>query len=356
MPKRKAAEPLALIAHGAAQLPSVTVDAYNAELRSADGFIGDRASKRAFLSLLDDWRERAYSRGDDPLGNEPTETLSKKDIEKALLEGDPEAAGVVHGAVEDFSQEFAAVIRRLRKLKQWAGVERIVVGGGFRNGRVGELAIGRTLVLLKASGLKIDIRPIHHHPDEAGLIGAAHLAPPWTLSGHDCVLAIDIGGSNFRVGIVETRLNAAADLSEARIAEKDLWRYREEKPTREAALKRLAEMLNDLVANAEKEKRKLSPFIGVGCPGLIEQDGSIKRGGQNLPGNWSGKPFHLPTVLAKAVPKIGAHRTVVVMHNDAVVQGLSERPFTGDVKRWGVLTIGTGLGNACFSNLEAPPG
>jgi hypothetical protein len=38
------------------------------------------------------------------------------------------------------------------------------------------------------------------------------------------------------------------------------------------------------------------------------------------------------------------------MHNDAVVQGLSEIPFMTDVKHWGVMTIGTGLGNARFSN------
>jgi hypothetical protein len=38
------------------------------------------------------------------------------------------------------------------------------------------------------------------------------------------------------------------------------------------------------------------------------------------------------------------------MHNDGVVQGLSEMPFKQDVKRWGVLTIGTGLGNARFTN------
>jgi len=38
------------------------------------------------------------------------------------------------------------------------------------------------------------------------------------------------------------------------------------------------------------------------------------------------------------------------MHNDAVVQGLSEIPFMQDVKRWGALTIGTGLGNARFTN------
>ncbi len=38
------------------------------------------------------------------------------------------------------------------------------------------------------------------------------------------------------------------------------------------------------------------------------------------------------------------------MHNDGVAQGLSEVPFMQDVERWGVLTIGTGLGNARFTN------
>jgi hypothetical protein len=42
------------------------------------------------------------------------------------------------------------------------------------------------------------------------------------------------------------------------------------------------------------------------------------------------------------------------MHNDAVVQGLSELPFMQDVKQWAVLTIGTGLGNAHFTNREKP--
>jgi hypothetical protein len=40
------------------------------------------------------------------------------------------------------------------------------------------------------------------------------------------------------------------------------------------------------------------------------------------------------------------------MHNDAVVQGLSEVPRMADVRHWGVLTIGTGLGNAAFTNRE----
>ncbi len=32
------------------------------------------------------------------------------------------------------------------------------------------------------------------------------------------------------------------------------------------------------------------------------------------------------------------------------MQGLSQVPFIGGVERWGVLTVGTGLGNARFTN------
>ena len=103
-------------------------------------------------------------------------------------------------------------------------------------------------------------------------------------------------------------------------------------------------------ARAKKEGFKLAPFIGIGCPGIIEEDGSIDRGAQNLPGNWESSRFNLPAALLEAIPKIGDDETAILMHNDAVVQGLSEVPFMQDVKRWGVLTIGTGLGNARFTN------
>jgi predicted NBD/HSP70 family sugar kinase len=89
--------------------------------------------------------------------------------------------------------------------------------------------------------------------------------------------------------------------------------------------------------------------IGIGCPGRIEEDGSISRGAQNLPGNWESSSFNLPSEIRSHIPRIRDHETMVVMHNDAVVQGLSELPYLGKATRWGVLTIGTGLGNASFS-------
>lgn len=340
------------IPHASLQLPSVIVDSYNVELRDKEGFVGDRASNRAFRAILDDWRERLRQVGEDPLGEESSREISKKRLDKLLVNGEPEAAGVVHGAIEDFAQELATVVRRFLRLKGWRDTERVVVGGGLRESRIGELAVGRASVILKADGIDIDLVPIRHHPDEAGLIGAAHLAPAWIFKGHDSLLAVDIGGTNIRAGVVLTNLKKAEDLSKTEVWQSELWRHREEKPapSRDEAVERLVGMLEGLIRRAEKEKLDLAPYIGIGCPGLIEEDGSIDRGGQNLPGDWESSRFNLPAEIRAAIPEIGGHETMVVMHNDAVVQGLSEAPFMRDVERWGVLTIGTGLGNARFTN------
>ncbi len=342
-----------LAGHGAGQLAAVHIDTYNAELRDGGGFIGDRASGRAFRAILEDGRERVRDGGGDPVGDVPSQDISKKKLDRLMLDGDPEAAGVVLGTIEEFAQEFATVIRRFMRLKEWRDTQRIVVGGGLRDSRIGELAIGRTAVLLKGSEHEVAMQPIRHHPDEAGLIGCVHLAPSWIFSGHDSILAVDIGGSNIRVGIVELNIRKAADMSKAGVSASELWRHADDKPDRETAVERLVGMLQGLIKRAGKQGLKPAPFIGIGCPGLIREDGSIKKGGQNLPGDWEHKSFNLPQLLRAAIPSIGGHEATVLMHNDAVVQGLSEVPFMRDMERWGVMTIGTGLGNARFTNRSA---
>ena len=114
-------------------------------------------------------------------------------------------------------------------------------------------------------------------------------------------------------------------------------------------------MLKDLILESEKAKLGLAPVIGIGCPGLIREDGSIETGAQNLPGNWESSRFNLANCIREAIPEIGKHETAVVIHNDAVVQGLSELPNMGELERWGALTIGTGLGNARFTNRQRKP-
>jgi predicted NBD/HSP70 family sugar kinase len=343
-------------AHGGARLPSVEVDSYNAELKDDEGFIGDRASKGAFRAILENWRKPLRKAGKDPFGEEASEDISRKELDALLAQGgDPEAAGVLQGAIEDFSQELAVIIRRFLKLKGWRDTERVVVGGGFRASRVGELAIGRTSVILKADKVAIDLVPIRHEPDEAGLIGGAHLAPRWMFEAHDAILAVDIGGTNIRAGVVELNLKKAPDLSKASVWKFELWRHADEKKklNREDAIDELVAMLKTMIARAGKEDLRLAPFIGIGCPGIIEADGTIDRGAQNLPGNWASSRFNLPRALHEAIPTIGKHETAILLHNDAVVQGLSQAPFMTDVERWGVLTIGTGLGNARFTNRTA---
>jgi hypothetical protein len=100
-------------------------------------------------------------------------------LDAILVGDDTEASAVVHSAVEDFAQELAHVTRRFLKTKAWEKTERIVVGGGFRDSRLGELAIARAEIVLKAETSKIRMVPIRHHPDDAGLIGALHLGPSW---------------------------------------------------------------------------------------------------------------------------------------------------------------------------------
>jgi predicted NBD/HSP70 family sugar kinase len=334
------------------------VDDYNVELRDKEGFAGDRASNLAFREIVEEWRKRSRKVGDDPLGDTPTSELSKKKLDKVLTEGDAEAAAVVQGAIEEFASELATVMGRLLKLKAWRDTERIVVGGGLRDSRIGELAIARAALSLKSSGSTVDVKPIQHDPDEGGLIGAVHLVPSWMFEGHDAILAVDIGGSNIRVGTVEVEPKKSARIADAKVREFDLWCHAEEatKPSREDAVKRLHDMLARQVRHAEKERVRLAPFVGIACPGVIAADGHIERGGQNLPGNWESNRFNLPARIRELLPKIGKHDTTVVMHNDAVVQGLSELPFIQDVTHWAVLTMGTGLGNAAFTNARDASG
>src|SRR3954463_3379493 len=241
MPDRKTAEsndssPGLTLAHGAKALSQVVVDHYNAELRAEEGFVGDRASKRAFQRILDEWREKMRQAGEDPFGDTPSDELTKKQLDKLLAEGDIEAAGTIHSAIEEFAQEFTSVIRRFLRLKEWKNVERIAVGGGLRQSRIGELAIGRTAVALKAAGCEVELRPIRYPSDHAGLVGSVHLVPSWVLAGHDSILAVDIGGSNIRAGIVELRAEKKSDFSAADVHRLELWRHCDDDPKREDAV------------------------------------------------------------------------------------------------------------------------
>ena len=208
----------ALPVHGGKRLPAVEVDSYNLETKDDEGFLGDRVNKGCVPRHSGGLAQAAAQEAATiRSARSRAKTSARRRSTSLLASGDPEAAGVVQGAIEDFAQEFASVIRRFLKLKAWRDTERIVIGGGFRASRVGELAIGRAAVILKADKIDVDLVPIRNDPDEAGLIGAVHLVPSWMLKGHDSILAVDIGGTNIRAGVVDLNRKRAADLSKAAV-------------------------------------------------------------------------------------------------------------------------------------------
>ncbi len=71
---------------------------------------------------------------------------------------------------------------------------------------------------------------------------------------------------------------------------------------------------------------------------------------QNLPGDWQSPDFNLAQCLESAIG--GIH---VMIHNDAVVQGLSQLPSMHHVNAWGAITIGTGLGTAHYKKVVPEP-
>lgn len=336
--------------HGAVQLPTVEVLSHSLELKQRGRFIGDDASRRAFARYLDEARRAARRVGHDPFGSKPSAELSTRRLDRILDGDDAHAIALLTAAVDAFACGLVRVIKRYRQTATWKKVERIVVGGGFSGHRIGQLAVGRCQVLLHEAGLDIGICTIGNHPDDAGLIGGVHLVPSWIFAGHDAILAVDIGGTKIRCGIVHLRQDKAADLYKAEVVSSVIWRHADDEPKRTEALAGLVGMLEKLVKRARKRKLKLAPFVAIGCPGRVRFDGLIDRGAQNLPGDWQSAHFNVPMRIHEALPRIGGHDTVVLMHNDAVVQGLSESPRMRDVSRWAVLTIGTGLGNAVFVN------
>lgn len=336
--------------HGDMRLASVIIEGYSLELRDGDGFVGDVASGTAFRHMLEAWRKLYASMdGKDPLGSKPTRELSKKQID-ALADKSAAAAQAVEQASEDYALQLADVVQRFLKQPTWRGVERVILGGGFHQSEFGGRAIERVRALLKEAKVPVELRTLRHHADEGGLIGWVHLAPPALLQSYDAILAVDIGGTNVRCGIVLTHLHKAPDMSLAEVVRREKWAHAHDEPRRDELVEGIATMLEDLVEHAQKKKIRLAPYIGVACPGLIVEDGSIAGGTQNLPGNWESTRFHLPRDLCERLPHIGEGRTQICLHNDAVVQGLSEMPFMQDVKRWAVLTVGTGLGNASYTN------
>ncbi len=342
------------IPHGAADLPSLRVESYSLDLREEDGFVGDKASETAFRELLDEWRERLSGRGVKPFGEEPTEELERGELDEALRgpvrhPNEAAEAETLERTLAEFSRDLTDVLIRFLQTPSWRGTQRIVCGGGLQSAEIGQEVLRRAQAHLREADWNIALTPLSHEPDDGGMIGWAYAAPSELLAQGNGFLAVDIGGTNLRCGLVSLPSGVGAPDVVAR----EKWCHADETPSRDEMVEHIAVLLRDMAGEAERHGLRLSPVIGLACPGLIRPDGAITSGVQNLPGDWSEDGFFLPERIRRAVPLLAGRPSVVLLHNDAVIQGLSEAPSMRDVSRWAAVTIGTGLGNVAFRNHAA---
>lgn len=338
------------VEHGADEVHGARIDSYNLEIRKGEDWIGDQASRLAFWTICDDIRKQARVIGFDPF-KKPTTDVSKKEFDQLLRSKDVRLQTFANSVIEQFAQQLVEVVIRFLAVKKWQKTELIVFGGGLMASRAGEMIIERAAFQLAAKDIKVALRRTTADPDTAGLTGAAELFPPWMLKGYDGMLAVDIGGTNIRAAILKLK-KADHGFLDVRVLKKIVWKHDKSSKSREAAVNKLIRSLAKLIKDAGSSEMHLAPVVGIACPGIIERDGSIRRGDQNLPGDWTSDSFNLSAAITKKIPKLDGHDLHVVVHNDAVVQGLSEKSQLENIKNWAVLTIGTGLGNAKFSRTE----
>ena len=335
MAQRKRAEPRA----------EIRIDGHSAKLpdpENVGSFLGDRVSGRAFVKLFKQHCKKCKLKAE--------RKLSEGDIDRLLEDGDAVEERAVRDVAVEFGGRLAEVIKLFLKSSYWRRTDRIVIGGGMASRHVGDIVIHAAQSRLMKSHPGLELERIHHHPNEAGLVGSVHLIPPSRTHGKDGMLAVDIGGSKVRAGIVEFGERKSGLLADARVWRVEVWRHAKARASQRKLIKMIAELLSTLIEEAEKSEFRLTPLVRVGVPGDIDKDGYILAGAHNLPGDWEDPSFNLPLELAAKLPKIGGEPASVSIHNDAVIQGLAELPFMRDVKYWGIFTIGSGLGNAHFTN------
>lgn len=337
----------AALQHGAAYLPGVAVLSYSAELRDDRAeLVGDRANDQALRAVLERWRSSLRIWGADPFDDAPAAALNKERLDRELKSGSTGVKALLLKVAEEFSERLVRVMHEFRRLPQWGQVERIVIGGGFSGSQFGRDVIQRAARESTCAGGP-DLRAISRPPDHAGLLGAFHLLadPP---RPRDAMLAVDIGGTKLRAGLLGVADGPEGVPTSLQVLDCRVWRHRDQALSRDAFVEHLIEFLDELATDAVERNLRLRPIIGIGCPGVIDANGHIARGAQNLPGDWEDPGFNLADRICGAMARRGREIRVVV-HNDAVMQGLSEMASMRDVSHWGIFTIGTGLGNACFA-------
>lgn len=303
-------------------LPRVQVEGYSLKIFEGGGLLGDKADHHALQEI------KAMSRndGDDAAGDQMDRT------------NDDEVA-------RRFASQLAEVITGFSKHPSWQAVERVAVGGGIKDSRLGTRIVSHAQAFLDDGNTALKLAPLHHSSDDGALLGWAS-ATPCAVSGPH-YLAVDIGGTNVRCGVVSSAGDQGAPPT---VSLREKWNHSEAEARKGELMSWIADTLCNLKSRSDIVGGDDPLFIGIACPGIVSADGRIESGAHNLPGEWHDEGFNLPREMKARLAERGLANVKLMLHNDAVVQGLSELPFMSDHVGWAVVTLGTGFGNASYRN------
>lgn len=314
------------------------------EHRDGTIFLGDRARAAALYAILEEQRRLACTRIDARWHRGLAGPIDADAVDSWLRSGETPVRDVILEAACLFGCRLSRVMRGFLATAPWQGVERIVVGGGLAGRQVGRIAISVARGLMAAESPAVDVVGIALDPDEAALVGSIWLVDPALLAGCETMLAVDLGGTKVRVGLLEL-----AQLADGRVGvrDKQVWRHTETVRTRDGLIDGLAEMIDETrgepAARASGRHRLSGPHRARWRhPGRHPEPS----------GRLVGPGFNLLQALQTRLFKANGGSFDVDLHNDAVAQGLSALPAMRDVRTWAVVTTGTGLGNAVFENKD----
>lgn len=153
----------------------------------------------------------------------------------------------------------------------------------------------------------------------------------WALPERSGIIAIDVGGSNVKYGVVDARTGGLETAESVRTA----------RESRNAILAQLREIARTQT-DAARSKGLTIAAAGVSTAGWVDSDtGTIVYGTGNLP-EWTGTPVGPAVAEAAGVPAF--------VENDAHAFAVAERRFGlgRTVSNFLCVTLGTGIGGGAY--------
>ncbi len=249
----------------------------------------------------------------------------------------------IEKALVKMGQNLGRVLERLTNWSYWKNTEEVFIGGGLSEGVSGDILIREAKSYLsKNKENSIELKKIHYHPSVAGLIGTTYFLPQKVRG--DTILAVDLGGGNLRTGLITSTPN----MKETLVHYTNLLNWRTLDLDKKSLVDLIVQEVLDCLKVGKQLDIKISEYGGIAIPALLDDEGFITGKDRNLPGDWTKTDFHMPSIIENKIKERGFKPMKFIAQNDVVCQGLSELPFMQDVKEWGILTVGTGLGNARF--------